>query len=281
MDFDERIICKRHVLQAINNYLSGNLKHAPAKSAFLIHKGNRLPAKFILRLAFKEATGILPHPETLTGGRASVRVLQNLGFEAIYDKPIRNTTGRNPVKSARREALRRILAAKWGSVVAEKRFSEICVPDLVNRNMISDHLIKILNSIESHRDIIVRGRKNLALAFDYYLPQADLVIEYDERQHFTPLRAASLRAYPKDILLGFDKKRWIQLADEIRAGDNSPVYRDEQRAFYDSIRDIMAAKIGLRPVVRIFDDDVHWEKDGDVSEKAIKIIHDIEILIQQ
>lgn len=117
------------------------------------------------------------------------------------------------MKSARREALRRILAAKWDTVVAERRFSEICVPDLLNRNMISGHLIKILNSIESHRDIIIRGRKNLALAFDFYLPQADLVIEYDERQHFTPLRAVSLRAYPKDILLGFDKKRWIQISD--------------------------------------------------------------------
>lgn len=43
----------------------------------------------------------------------------------------------------------------------------------------------------------------------------------------------------------------------------------------------MAAKIGLRPVVRIFEDDVHWEKDGDSSENAVKIINDIEILVQQ
>jgi hypothetical protein len=281
MDFDERIIGKKHVSQAIDCYLSGNFKHAPAKSAFLLHKGKRLPAKFILRLAFKEATDLLPHPETLTGGRASIRVLQNLGFEVIYDKPIRNTTGRNPVKSSRREALRQILSAKWGTVETEKRFSEICVPDLVNRNTMSGHLIQILHSTESHRNIMIRGRKNLALAFDFYLPQADLVIEFDERQHFTPLRANSLRAYPKDIVLGFDKKRWIQLSDEIRAGDNSPIYRDEQRAFYDSIRDIMASKIGLRPVVRIFEDDVHWEKDGGSSKYAIKIIHDIEILVRQ
>ncbi len=125
------------------------------------------------------------------------------------------------------------------------------MPDLVNRNMISDYLIKILNSIESHRDIIVCGRKtwhshltiiSLKKIWSLNMTSASTLRLY----------AASLRAYPTDILLGFDKKRWIQLADEIRAGDNSPVYRDEQRAFYDSIRDIMAAKIGLRPVVRIF-----------------------------
>ena len=279
MDFDERVILPNHVSQAIESYLSGNFKHAPAKSAFLLHKGKRLPAKYILRLAFKEATGTLPHPETLTGGKASVRVLQNLGFETIYDKPISNKS-RNPVKSLRREALRKVLSAKWGKVETEKRFSEICVPDLVNRHTIPFPLNQILNNIEAHRNIHIRGRKNLALAFDFYLPQVDLVIEFDERQHFTPLRAASLRAYPKDSLLGFDKKRWAQLSDEIRAGDNSPIYRDEQRAFYDSIRDIMATKIGLKPVVRIFEDDAKWEKEDGASIYKNKIINDIEILVR-
>ena len=38
--------------------------------------------------------------------------------------------------------------------------------------------------------------------------------------------------------LGFSKDRWVALCEEIQAGDNSPIYRDEQRAFYDTVRDI-------------------------------------------
>jgi hypothetical protein len=86
--------------------------------------------------------------------------------------------------------------------------------------------------------------------------------------------------YPPEIKLGFDKNRWIQLSEQVRAGDNSPIYRDEQRAFYDSIRDILALKIGLKPVVRIFEDDVQWEVDPSVSTKAASILASIESLIK-
>ena len=49
--FDERMIRKEHVERAIN-YLSGNFKHSPARSAFLMFNGQT--ACQILRLAFLE-----------------------------------------------------------------------------------------------------------------------------------------------------------------------------------------------------------------------------------
>ena len=97
----------------------------------------------------------------------------------------------------------------------------------------------------------------------------------------SPLRAASLSAYPKGIRLGFDKQRWINLSEKIRAGDNSPIYRDEQRAFYDSIRDITAPQIGLKPVVRIFEEDVLWEKEGDSTDTSKTILQNIQKIIDE
>lgn len=281
MDFDERLITKEFVEKAIAKYLFGDFKHAPARSAFLLHQGKKLPAKFIIRLAFQEATGIMVPSEALTGGRASVRVLNNLGFDAVYDKPNRNTSGGNPVKNARRHALKTILMERWGVVETEKRFSDIIIPDLLNRKTIDPIIYKILCHIEQHRNITIRGRKNLPLAFDFYLPGINLVIEFDERQHFSPLRAASLLAYPNNVALGFDKTRWRQLSEQIRAGDNSPLWRDEQRAFYDSIRDIMAPRIGLRPVIRIFEEDVKWEQSGDSEQKAQEILQTIEMISRE
>lgn len=281
MDFDERVIHKEHVLAAIEKYLTSPANHRPAKSAFLIHEDRKLPAKHLIRLAFEIATGHLPHPEALTGGKASIRVLQNLGFDnAIYEK--QNVVGgkRNAVKSARREALRKILTDLWGPVEVEKKIQGIFVPDLKSRSGIDPTLLTVLRSVEGHRQIEILGKKNWVLAFDFFLPSVGVAIEFDERQHFTPLRAAALKAYPSGINLGFDRDRWIQLSEQIRAGDNSPAHRDEQRAFYDSIRDILATRMGLKPVVRIFEDDVHWETDQATSASAASILKGIGKLIQ-
>ena len=275
MDFDERLIKRKHVLKAIQIYRKEKRKPSrPARSAFLIDRGKRLPAKFILRLAFEVATGTWVASEQLTGGRASVRVLKNLGFNAIYDKPT-STCNRNKVKNARREAFRLILQRRWGKVLTEFKFDAIQVPPLTRDSLMPPVFRKILRAVEGHRNMRIEGRPALKPKFDFYIPQINVAIEFDERQHFTPSRAVALRSYPANIKLGFDRKRWIALSEEIRAGDNSPRYRDEQRSFYDAVRDILASKAGLKPVVRVYENDVAWEKEGASSPKAKEILKQI------
>ncbi|MBA3351425.1 MAG: hypothetical protein H0U23_03200 [Blastocatellia bacterium] len=276
--FDPRKLRAEHVVAAIKEYRSAPPKHRPARSAFLLVEGKRLPAKQIICLAFLCATGELPRSEQLTGGRASVQLLRCLGFDAIYEK--RQKTGnRNKVKNARREAFRQVLASRFGVINIEERFAVLRVPDLSSRNSVASDLMSILSAIESVRQMPVRGKSNHRLCCDFYLPDHRLIIEFDERQHFTLPRAASLRAYPTDSQAGFDRERWIALCQEIQAGDNSPVYRDEQRAFYDAIRDIVAPQMGFKPVVRVFEGDVLWERESTLSDAAKSILHTIESLI--
>jgi hypothetical protein len=279
MDFDERLIERDQVNAAIRRYCHDRPQHHAARSAFLLWRGEKLPAKYILRLSFEIATGCWPNAETLTGGKAGVRVLTSLGFDAIYEKPKRKSWNRSAVKCARRAALKDILERNYGRIQIEWK-CKIAVPDLVERTSMQAALQQILNAIEAHRSIVVHGRNGHLLAFDLFLEEVDLPIKYDERQHFTPLRAASLRAYPRRACLGFDRARWIRLCDEIRAGDNSPRYRDEQRAFDDSVRDILAPRLGLLPVVRIFEEDVVWEKDGCNSTAAKQILAAIDAMIK-
>jgi hypothetical protein len=153
-------------------------------------------------------------------------------------------------------------------VEIEKKLDGVRVPDLTNRGGMDPTIQRVLERVEKARQRTISGRAGWVLAFDFFLPSVDLAIEFDERQHFTPLRAVALDAYPTGVSLGFDKERWIQLSEGIRAGDNNPAYRDEQRAFYDAIRDLMAPRIGLRPVVRIFEDDVRWEAEQSSPSKA-------------
>lgn len=280
MDFDERVIDRKHVENAISRYLRERPKHPRARSAFLLWKGERLPAKYILRLSFQDATGVLPKPETLTGGGACIRVLKALGFQTCYEKPIRTFLNKNPIKSARREALRGILEKRYGSVEEEWKSPRICVPDLVDKIDMDGNIRTILEALTNYRDIDIKGKAGYKLAFDFFMTQVKLPLEFDERQHFTPLRAVSLQNYPVNVRLGFSRDEWIRLSKEIRAGDNSPVYRDEQRALYDSIRDLMAPQIGLLPVVRIFEEHVEWERNGENCDEGKRFLSQLETIIE-
>jgi hypothetical protein len=86
---------------------------------------------------------------------------------------------------------------------------------------------------------------------DYYIPSQRLVIEFDEPQHFTSPRMIALRSYPTDLGIGFDRTTWIDLCAKLDRHDADPVYRDEQRAWYDTLRDFSVELLGHRPLVRI------------------------------
>ena len=58
--------------------------------------------------------------------------------------------------------------------------------------------------------------------------------------------------------MGFSRGRWISLCEKHNARDNDPPYRDEQRAWYDTLRDIIPSLEGLQPTVRIYASDYAW-----------------------
>lgn len=83
-------------------------------------------------------------------------------------------------------------------------------------------------------------------------------MEFDESQHFTEPRRISLEKYPEDLKLGFDRNQLIDLCAKIKGKDNGPPYRDEQRAWYDTLKDFLPTIKGLRPTVRLFARDSVW-----------------------
>ena len=105
-------------------------------------------------------------------------------------------------------------------------------------------------------DVFVR-RKKLAEC-DYWVPEPGFIVEFDESQHFTALRAVALSAYSDAAPLGFSRARWIDLCKRYNRRDNNPVYRDEQRAWYDTLRDLVPSIKGLQPTVRLHAGDLEW-----------------------
>ncbi|EYE87151.1 hypothetical protein Q428_14950 [Fervidicella metallireducens AeB] len=120
-----------------------------------------------------------------------------------------------------------------------------------------ENLYKALYKYCGDKDFL---KKNVKLRCDFVCESEKLIIEYDERQHFSEARKISLLAYP-DVTLYYDKQLWIRTCDEIKAKDRNPVNRDTVRAFYDSIRDIESSKHGYK-LVRIMHGQIDFKSEG-------------------
>lgn len=132
---------------------------------------------------------------------------------------------------------------RFGALEREAKFPWLTVPQ---SDQMDATILTIYHALQGMRGYSTFASFGKPLRCDFSVPAERLVIEYDERQHFTVQRATSLELYPPDLALGFDRQEWLTACRTIRATDPTPPYRDEQRAFYDGLRDILAARNGVR-----------------------------------
>jgi len=93
---------------------------------------------------------------------------------------------------------------------------------------------------------------------DYFVPEPGFIVEFDESQHFTAARKTALQHYPAELEIGFDRAGWIHLCERLNRHDPAPPYRDEQRAWYDTLRDFLPNIFNLQPTVRLYASDRRW-----------------------
>lgn len=151
-----------------------------------------------------------------------------------------------------------------GDIVCEKTYSWLKTPETLD--ILYQRLYDALSGYRGNTDF---AKKNVVLRCDFVCEGQKLIIEYDERQHFSEARRASLEAY-RDIPLNYDREQWMRACRDIQAKDGQPVNRDEVRAYYDSTRDIEAAKHGYK-LVRIMHGQIDFEKDG-AAEKLRSLL---------
>ncbi|SMG45066.1 hypothetical protein [Arenibacter troitsensis] len=97
----------------------------------------------------------------------------------------------------------------------------------------------------------------------YFGGKYNFIFEFDEYQHFSSARLATLDNYPKRIKLNFSKSDWRKycLANRLRADRyrysktatdfNFEGGRTAQRAYLDCFRDFLPCENGLNPTLRI------------------------------
>lgn len=136
-------------------------------------------------------------------------------------------------------------------------------------------LEKIFNSLINERNHTNFIKKQKLSPVDYYIKNKkdnskDFILEFDESQHFTHLRKVALENYPNNLNLGFDKKKWINLCESLNRHDNDPIFRDEQRAWYDTLRDFAPSILEIAPTVRLFANDYMWCELDTGNENDLK-----------
>jgi hypothetical protein len=123
---------------------------------------------------------------------------------------------------------------------------------------IYDDLGPIYQALQNHRafDNFVKAKKLPRV--DFFIPEQNLIVEFDESQHFTKPREIALSLYPLENEFGFSVQRWRELCQKLNKRDNEPPYRDEQRAWYDTLRDFAPSLWETGRTVRLFSRDLVW-----------------------
>lgn len=242
-EFNWNEINRNGVIKAIRIFDSDNQKYPEARSTFLIFEGRKYPAKHIYVIAYGVHFGAEISNENFSGGKKTVQFFSRLGFETQYtpstqnaklpvikSKKIKNKALSDNINAAddslkitipskgvieQKNALQSLLNKLCdGEVVYEKTFTWMKSPEDISGEYKS--ICDALASYQGNKDFI---KKNVKFLCDFVCESHKLIIEYDERQHFSEARKIALQAYPK-IPLCFNKDLWIRACTDIDARDN-------------------------------------------------------------
>jgi len=146
-------------------------------------------------------------------------------------------------------------------------------PDSFINNAHYTDLKKIFNLLQKNRGYNDFIRANKLPNVDFFVVKHRFIVEFDESQHFTAPRKLTLSNYPCDLKLGYYQEKWINLCIKLNKKDNDPPFRDEQRAWYDTLRDFAPTTLNLKPTIRIYARDYKWcdlNVDNDVHKILFK-----------
>jgi hypothetical protein len=174
-----------------------------------------------------------------------------------------------------KQRVREILTRLYGSCRVNQSFDWPAQPPAYRETAIGPALERIctaLGELRDHRDFI---KSTQVPPCDFYISDPPFILEFDESQHFSRPRLAALDHYPADIQVGFAISRWQELCREIDAKDNQPFDRDERRAWYDTLRDLVPPIHGFKPTIRIYAGDFPWCQFDASSRAALEQIQTI------
>jgi hypothetical protein len=157
-----------------------------------------------------------------------------------------------------KERVRQLLTAVYGECQVNYSFPWPANPREYEDTNVGETLRKVfvrLQNLRDHRDFVKSAQVPRC---DFYISDPPFILEFDESQHFTRARLVSLSGYPADFDAGFSLTQWKDLCRLIDARDDDPPDRDERRAWYDTLRDMVPTLHGFKPTARFYANEFRW-----------------------
>jgi len=264
-------ITREHVLQAITYINQNGVPSGRGSTRYnLRHDGCLYPPKYIVSLANRFANGHELPPAQFSGGREVNDFLSRFAFtiESGSARPPATPAPRpsshcaaprhNERCSDCKNSLIDMFRCVYGHVKIDHKIQVPARMDDYVAHPCHADLEKVLHALQKHRGHREFVRLRHLHRCDLYLPSANAIVEFDESQHFTAAREVALAQYPTSLPVGFDLQEWKNRCAAIDAKDNEPEFRDEQRAWYDSLRDFLPLIEGMSPTIRVFMGGFPW-----------------------
>ncbi len=268
-------ITREHILQALRDIDEHGVPPGRGATRYsLEHEGRLYPPKLVVSIAARHAVGFELDPATFSGGRETNEFLRQRGFRIacaapevrrLINKPLAPTVPRERPAThtgercpACKVRIRELLETLYGRVEERHSLGLSALPSDYDRTPHHHVLQSIYDRLVAHRGFADFIRTRQLPPCDYFVPKPGFILEFDESQHFTVPRSVALQSYPTTLSIGFDRERWQALCVQIGARDPDPPYRDEQRAWYDTLRDFAPTSLGLRPTVRLCSGQTEW-----------------------
>ncbi|PXF60763.1 MAG: hypothetical protein C4B59_08040 [Candidatus Methanogaster sp.] len=246
---------REHILEAVQKIDSeGVPSHRGLKRFFLEFEGKPYPPKYTISLANKFANGEELDSSRFSGGQETNNFLRRLGFDIVEVSlskgksipPKKKLPDKVSQKGHRGErcpdckvTVKRMLEKIYGSVESDYKVEVRTGVEEYVDTPFYQKLKKIFSELQKYRGHEDFARKSTLHPCDFFVPDAGFIVEFDETQHFTIPRKISFQNYPHNLELGFSPAKWIALCDKHDSKDNDPSDRDEQRAWYDTLRDFL------------------------------------------
>ena len=276
------LISRTHIARAIRRiHRDGIPPRRKSRDYCLVTERGHLPPKYTIALAHQSATGEFLSSNRFSGGAESNDFLENLDFRVIpctcggtvrdsrvaseKAKPKRSRRAISAKRHTERcreckKRVREMLERIYGTCLSNHTFGWPTGANAYDGTSIGHALREVAAALESYRGFGIADfvkKPNLAPC-DFWVPDPGFVVEFDESQHFTGPRKLALEVYADKQPLGFSARRWMALCARHNKKENDPPYRDEQRAWYDTLRDLVPTTRGLRPTVRLYPRDLQW-----------------------
>ena len=275
-------ISKAHIAAAIRQISRAGIPPPRrGRSYCLVTNGEHFPPKYAIALAHQIATGEWLHSDRFSGGRESNEFLRRHGFDVVQCRcggsvqsvevvfkpspppskaPSLSSGSHSQSCSECKDRIAELLERIYGACERNKMFKWPTALGDYADTAIHSVLSDVAQTLKAHRgyDIDTVVKAGVLAGCDYWVPYPGFVVEFDERQHFSHPRKRALSTYADRARLGFSARRWMDLCEQHDARDNSPKYRDEQRAWYDTLRDLVPSIKDMPPTVRLYASDQVW-----------------------